>query len=204
MSATSLRQRGSLATLVACALVATACGGGSSSGAAAGTSSGAAVTSAAGAAAATAAGTTTSAAASAAGKTTAATTSAVPAPTTTKVVAKGGGTFCKDIAKVMNDASSTGTTGSVADTKALIDKGIAETQFLAAEAPSDIKADVGVLAGAVAKLYGEVKKANYDFTKVDPSALSAMDTPAVKAAETKVDAYVKVKCGIDTGADASS
>ena len=31
-----------------------------------------------------------------------------------------------------------------------------------------------------------------------------MDTPAVKAAETKVDAYVKVKCGIDTGAAASS
>jgi ribosomal protein L30E len=121
------------------------------------------------------------------------------------VVAKGGGSFCKDVAKTMNDAGSAGSAGTSLDqTKALVQKGLAEAAILAAEAPNEIKSDVAVLAAQVAALYSAVQKANYDFTKVDPSTLTAMNTPAVKAAEAKVDAYVKVKCGIDVGADASS
>ncbi|BEP12931.1 hypothetical protein acdb102_12420 [Acidothermaceae bacterium B102] len=147
-----------------------------------------------------AAGTSSAAAATSA----AATTSSAPAPTKTKVVAKGGGTFCKDIANTLNDAGTTGTTDTVAAEKALVEKGLAELAVLTVEAPSEIKSDVQTLAGAVSVLYGAVQKANYDFTKIDTTALSALDTPAVKASETKVDAYVKVHCGIDVGAGASS
>jgi len=55
---------------------------------------------------------------------------------------------------------------------------------------------------AADQFYSALAKANYDFTKVDPSMLAALETPAVKTAEQHVTDYMKNTCGIDTGASA--
>lgn len=194
-----------MAVMVAAALVTSACGGSSGSKASGGTgsSSAAATTSTAAttSAPASAAGATTSAGASSAA-TSAAATSTAGAPSaavTTKVKATGGGKFCKDIASTINnnalDFSKAGT--DMAAEKAAIKKGLQETAGLLAEAPNEIKPDVGVLVGAINQIYGALEKANYDFTKLDPKLLSVMDTAAVKAAGDHVDSYVKNTCGID-------
>jgi hypothetical protein len=184
MSGAFLRHRGSLACVVAIALTATACGSSSGS-------------SSAGAAA-----TTTAAAA---GTTAAATTTAAPvAATTTKVKATGGGSFCKEIATALNNAASAGNASTVDAEKAEVKQGLDDFANLAQKAPSSLKPDVLVLAAAVTKLYAAVAKANYDFSKLTEADLTAMSTPAVTAAEGKVDTYVKTTCGIDLGAAASS
>ena len=206
MSAASLHQRGSLACLVAIALAATACGGSSSTAA---KSTGAASTTTAGTSAAvttTAAGAATGgpAATSGSAPTSAAPTTAAPAAaTTTKVKATGGGNFCKDVATAINNSAAAGVPTTTAKAKAQVEQGLAEFSVLAAEAPSKIKADVTVLAGAITVLYTAVAKANYDYSKVNQADLQAMSNPKVTAASNNVDAYVKNTCGIDTGADAS-
>ncbi len=57
------------------------------------------------------------------------------------------------------------------------------------------------LFGALDQFYAALAKANYDFTKIDPSVEATLETPAVKAATDHVDAYIKNTCGIDTGAE---
>jgi hypothetical protein len=73
-------------------------------------------------------------------------------------------------------------------------------------APGAIKGDLTTLFGAVDKMYSALAAANYDYTKLDPSVLTALESPDVTAAETRIDAYIKTTCGIDTGdtSDASS
>ena len=61
------------------------------------------------------------------------------------------------------------------------------------------------LFGALDQFYAALQKANYDFTKIDPSVEAPLETPAVQQAEQNVDAYMKNTCGIDIGgADTSS
>lgn len=209
MSAASLAKRGPLAIVVTAALVTSACGSSSGSKSAGSTSSAAPATTTSDAAATTsaaasAAATTSAAAASSAATTSAAaTTSSAPsAAVTTKVKAVGGGQFCKDVAKAINtnalDFSKAGT--DPAAEKAAIKKGLQETAGLLLEAPKEIKPDVAVLVGAINQVYSALEKANYDFTKLDPSLLTAMDSAAVKTAGDHVDAYVKNTCGIDPNA----
>jgi hypothetical protein len=156
--------------------------------------------------AAAAAGASVAAAAGASGAAASAIASAVAAvPSPTKVKATGGGTFCKEVA---NAANSAGLQAAVASGPAGIKEEAQRTQALEAqilkEAPSSLKPDITTLFGATNAFYAALAKANYDYTKVDPSALTVMSTPAVTAAEAHLEAYTKTVCGIDTGADAAS
>jgi hypothetical protein len=199
MSAASLRHRSALAGFVAVALMATACAGSSSSaGAAASDTTGAATTSAAGtsAAASTSTGNAAPAATRAPTSAAARTSSSAPtAVTTTKVKATGGGDFCKNIAKAVNNPiSPTGGT-SLEDEKALIQKSLAQGVAALGKAPSAIKPDALIVLTAVANLFKALEAANYDYTKIDPSALAAVSSPAVTTAEAHLEAYVKTNCG---------
>ena len=71
-------------------------------------------------------------------------------------------------------------------------------------APGAIKPDLVTLFGALDQFYSALAKANYDFTKIDPSVEAPLETPAVQKAEQDVDAYLKNTCGIDTGDDTGS
>ena len=61
-----------------------------------------------------------------------------------------------------------------------------------------------MLIDASSQLFTALEKDNYDFTKITPADEAAMTTPAVVAAEKRVDAYVKADCGIDIGAGAAA
>jgi len=183
------------ASLLVVILAASGCGSSSKS---------AAASSAGGAGAATStAAATTSAAAAAATSGSAATPAVAPpvsAAAITTVKATGGGTFCKNLAAFINSSTTDLTGTTPAAVKASVQKSQAETAILLSEAPSAIKTDLGTLFAATNTLYAALAKANYDFTKVGTTATDALSTPAVEAAETRSDAYVKTKCGIDVGA----
>jgi hypothetical protein len=129
---------------------------------------------------------------------------AISAAAKTTVKATGGGTFCKNLALFINNSSKNFTGTTPAEVKASMKTTEAETSLLVAEAPSAIKADLVTLFTATTALFDAVVKANYDYSKVPPAALSGLSTPAVTAAEQHADGYVKSTCGIDVGASASN
>ena len=152
--------RGSLIGLVTVALAATACGSSSKSAAAG------------------------KAADTSAAVTSAATTTAPAAATKTTVKATGGGDFCKNIAKAVNNPiSPTGGT-SLKDEKDLIAASLAQGELALGKAPKEIKPDAVIVLSAIDNLFKALEKANYDYTKIDPAALSAVSSPAVTTAET--------------------
>ena len=205
MSAPSLRLRGSLA-VAATALLVTACGSSSSGAAAAGSSAapaGAAATSAA-AAATTSQAAATSAAAGAAATSGSNLTIAPTQAAVTSVKATGGGDFCKSLASAINSNSVTAGGTTPADLKASIQKSLKVGLEALGKAPSAIRPDVKILIDASAQLFAALEKDNYDFTKITPADEAAMTSPAVVAAEKRVNAYVKADCGIDIGAGAAA
>ena len=145
----------------------------------------------------------TSSSAAATSSSAAAAPSTAPSETATSstVKATGGGKFCQQVASSINSsvaqAAATGT-GVDAIKKSVQEFRALESSVLKA-APGEIKPDLVTLFGALDQLYAGLEKANYDFTKVDPSIEAPLETPAVKAAEQKVDDYVKNTCGIDIG-----
>lgn len=160
--------RGALIGLVTVALATTACGSSSKS-AAAGKASG----------------------------TSAAVTTAPGAVTTTatKVKATGGGDFCKNIAKAVNNPISPTAGASLKDEKDLIAASLAQGELALGKAPAAIKPDAVIVLTAIDNLFKALEKANYDYTKIDPAALSAVSSPAVTTAEAHLATYVSTTCG---------
>lgn len=128
-----------------------------------------------------------------------------PSDTPSKVVATGGGKFCQQVAATVNNkALQAAETGTGADSiKASVEEFKSIESGVLKSAPGAIKADLGTLFGALDQFYGSLAKANYDFTKVDPSVMATLSTPAVQTAEQHVTDYMKNTCGIDTGAGTS-
>ena len=122
---------------------------------------------------------------------------ALTAAAQTTVKATGGGSFCKNLADGMNAAMKSATASTSDSLKKTMQTSLAEVEKLMLQAPSDIKTDLTTLVTAVSGFEAALAKANYDYTKVPPSALTGMETPQVQAAETRVDAWVKAHCGID-------
>jgi hypothetical protein len=144
------------------------------------------------------------AATSAAGAAAASATAALPSPS--KVVATGGGKFCQQVAaEVNNSVAKEAASGTGVDSiKASVQEFQTIESSVLKSAPNAIKPDLVTLFGALDQFYGALAKANYDFTKIDPSVEAPLETPAVQKAEQNVDAYLKNTCGIDTGASQDS
>ena len=137
--------------------------------------------------------------------TTAAASAAVTTLTTVK--ATGGGSFCTKVADAINNGVSKAAQafqqGRTPDQlKTEFEQTRKAEQDALSGAPSEIKADLQVLISASNKVFDALSAANYDFTKVDPAALSSVNTPAVQTASQHVTAYVKDHCGIDVGGTA--
>jgi hypothetical protein len=99
------------------------------------------------------------------------------------------------------NATAAGTLGAGAATN--MEATIKQTQVIEGAvlkaAPSAIKPDLVTVFGAADKLYAALAKANYDYTKLDPTVMSVLQDPAVTAAEQRLTAYAKNTCGIDLG-----
>jgi len=148
---------------------------------------------------------TTSAAASPAASASAApATAALPSPSTVK--ATGGGKFCQQVASEVNNSvakEATSGTGANSIKQSVQDFKSIEGSVLGS-APSAIKPDLVTLFGALDQFYAALQKANYDFTKIDPSVEAPLEAPAVQQAEQNIDAYMKNTCGIDLGGGATA
>lgn len=64
-----------------------------------------------------------------------------------------------------------------------------------AEAPEPIRAAVATLARGFEAFVAALEEADFDFTQLSPSALTALDTPDLQAATEEIDAYQVGVCG---------
>jgi hypothetical protein len=155
-----------------------------------------------------AAGPSSSAAAGAASTPTTAGASSTAASTSSGggAVSLGGGSFCSVAKKVQAEqaSSAAAATDSPDSLKALLIQANQELQAFVAIAPSAIKGDVQTLATAEKSFFTAIQAANYDVTKVSPSALTDLDTPAVTTATDHITAYLASQCGIVEPTDGSS
>jgi hypothetical protein len=64
-------------------------------------------------------------------------------------------------------------------------------------APSEIKADVRVIADAYGPFIDAMAKANFDFTKINPQdpAFAEIQKPEVASAAQRIEAWGKAHCG---------
>jgi hypothetical protein len=112
--------------------------------------------------------------------------------------------FCKNVADVVNKAAApvapvTNPTDALKQEKTVITKALAEGEAALSNTPSAIRPDAMIVLTALDSLYKALTAANYDYTKIDPTAVASLDSPAFKTAEAHLEAYVKTTCGISMG-----
>jgi ABC-type Fe3+-hydroxamate transport system substrate-binding protein len=118
--------------------------------------------------------------------------------TPTTVVATGGGEFCEDLASYINEADmgDIDPTDPAAYEKA-IKESAEESKDLLSKAPDELDDSVEVLVQLQEDLIEELEKVDYDFLKLSPDALGAMDDPKLEEANAELTAYVEDTCGIE-------
>ena len=111
----------------------------------------------------------------------------------------GGGSFCEKAKAEASSFASTGLTGKNADQLkseyANID---AKLKQLQADAPSALKDDFATYATFAKKIQKVLGDANYDYTKVSPTAFLGLYTPQLSSALKNISAYFQNQCGITT------
>ena len=135
---------------------------------------------------------------------TAPSTSSAPASSSSKSsgsggsVNLGGGSFCDKARKAETDVSSAAAklTSSPDQLKAFEENAQSELKKLADEAPPQLKGAVSTIADTENKLLDTLKAANFDFKKIDTSALTSFNTPQFTQAVQQVDTYLVTKCGL--------
>ena len=134
--------------------------------------------------------------------------SAAPsAPTPTlnaAALGSGGGAFCNE---TRNEIKMTITTnisaaiagGDTAKVKAYYESLSTESTKLMALAPSQLKAPLAISLKQSSIISDALKKANYDYKKLDRAAFTKLGSPdaTTKAAEDKINAYMAGTCHID-------
>jgi hypothetical protein len=167
------------AILLATAATVAACGGGSSSSSASGSSSTAPQTSSAASA-----------------------PSSAPAGSASTKAASGGtsnASFC-GIAKAEQSQEASEAKALTSDSPQQLEqyeeKALGELSKYASSAPASIRADVQVVVTAVETLFKQLKAVNNDYTKLSPTTLSGLNTPALTKASQAIGVYFATKCGI--------
>jgi hypothetical protein len=130
--------------------------------------------------------------------------SQAPAPSASskppKVAKAGsGGSFCdkarSEEAASAKDAAAL-TSGNPQQLEQLEEKELSELKGFVSSAPSQIRGAVAILAAGDQKLFDALKAANFDYTKLSPTTISAFDTPQFTQAADQITAYLASTCGI--------
>jgi hypothetical protein len=128
-----------------------------------------------------------------------ATTSSPDGGTTTTIKLKGSSSsnFC-DLARADDKAfSNVDPTGlSAADLKKQFENLGPALQQAADKAPSEIKGDFETFLNAFKPYLKALADANYDFTKIQPTSVSGLESPAVQAASDHIEQYFTQVCHI--------
>jgi hypothetical protein len=112
-----------------------------------------------------------------------------------------GSSFCKELEQLAAYSNSIGDSAS--DTPDQMKKTVqlyeGVKSSLEKSAPAEIKADLTTLFNYLDQIYGALAKANYDFTKLDPTVLANLtaNEAQITAAGDHVTQYVQTACGIN-------
>jgi hypothetical protein len=131
---------------------------------------------------------------SATSNTSAAPEAAKSVPSASHVQAGGGGNFCKLIAAASDTASISGASSDTV--KSRIDVVRSMEKQAVELAPDSLRSDIKLLFAASDRVYNALAKANYDYSKISTSELSALSEPRVTAAETRLKDYTTNVCKI--------
>ena len=126
------------------------------------------------------------------------TTTAAGGATSSTTVPNFSGSSNYKYCQLAKDVEKNGTTQDTTNIKASFtefDK--VANEFLSA-APSAIKSDAQTLVDGVRKYEDVLKKANFDFTKVNPADVQSFDDPKFQQAAARVEAYDAQVCGVGT------
>ena len=112
-----------------------------------------------------------------------------------------GSSFCKELEQVAAYTNSIGddATDTPDQMKKTIELYNGVKSSLEKSAPAEIKADLTTLFNYLDQIYGAIAKANYDFTKLDPTVLASLSAneAQIQAAGDHVTQYVQTACGIN-------
>ena len=135
------------------------------------------------------------------------TRTAVKTPTPTinqKALGTGGGAFCDALRTNLKESLTSGISeamaaGDTAKIKAYYEKTAVESEKLIAKAPSPVKEALALTNKQAIALRAVLKKANYDFSKVDRVAMAAAtkQDATTKVAQTTINTYLSGTCHID-------
>jgi hypothetical protein len=117
--------------------------------------------------------------------------------TTIKLNGSSSSDFC-DLARADDKAfSNVDPTGlSASDLKKQFENLGPALQQAADKAPSEIKGDFTTFINAFKPYLQALADANYDFTKIQPSSVSGLESPAVQAASDHIEQYFTQVCHI--------
>jgi hypothetical protein len=100
--------------------------------------------------------------------------------------------FCTLVRKLLSQPPLSPTT----DLKTVYQQLDSEVTQILAVTPSVIKADMRTVTGVLKQLSSAMAKVNYDPSKLDQSAVSALTGSDVQAASNRIGAYAQQVCGV--------
>lgn len=102
--------------------------------------------------------------------------------------------FC-NLSKTFNDRfASFSTNATPAQLRSTLGEARNALNQAATVAPSEIKADMQVIAAAFAELVGALDKVNYDANKLDPATFRKLQEPQFVTASQRLQAYLTNIC----------
>lgn len=115
-------------------------------------------------------------------------------PVDTSFTGEGSAEFCQFI-KTFNAGSEVSPSASPAELEADFNESLAAINQAVTVAPAEIKPDVVAIADSFKTVVTAVSNANFDLTKIDGSALAALQTEGFLDAVTRLQAYLNTYCG---------
>jgi hypothetical protein len=127
-------------------------------------------------------------------------TTTMPTTTTTTLAAGPGGQFC-DLVRSYNSRIQE-LASSLADPESLrkvlqdAEPVIEQAETLA---PPEVAGDVKLLAASSRQLLAALQAVNFDVTKLAPAEIEKVQTPEVRAAQGRLQAYTRDVCRVGVG-----
>ncbi len=129
------------------------------------------------------------------GTSTTAVTPTTVRPVNTSFTGQGSAEFCQFIRTFTAGSQSVSPTASPAELEVELQKSLDAINQAVDVSPAEIKGDVVAIADTFDTVVTAISKASFDLTKVDGSALAALQADSFLDAVTRLQAYLSQYCG---------
>jgi hypothetical protein len=120
-------------------------------------------------------------------------------PVDTSFTGQGSEEFCRLIATFTANNQSLGASGSAEDLEGSLRESLGAIDQAAAVAPAEIKNDVVTLESTLEGVVTALSSAGFDVARVDPAALSGLQSEPFVEAVTRLQAYLSTVCKTPAG-----